>query len=120
MIQLLRRLKAATKYSCAGVAWAFFYEFAFRAQTLLVLALLGAAIVVVQKPLDLLILLFPFILALAFELVNTAIEQTINELGKGAIRPAFRVAKDCGSAAVFVLLLWGGMTWVCYLLERIA
>ena len=114
----VHRLTSATRYSLAGLRWSFAHEFAFRAEAILLGCAVCGSALLARTFSDILTLLFPLVLAMAFELVNTALEQTINELGDGKIRPAFKVAKDCGSAAVFVVLMWAMLVWVSYLLGR--
>jgi diacylglycerol kinase (ATP) len=57
-------------------------------------------------------------LVLAAELLNTAIEEVVDDLSPAA-RPAARKAKDCGSAAVALAALGAGFAWVVILAERL-
>ncbi len=51
------------------------------------------------------------LLVLAAELLNTAIEETVNYLSTDQ-HPLARKAKDCGSAGVALAALAGGVAWV--------
>lgn len=51
---------------------------------------------------------------LAMELVNSAIERTIDYISED-IHPLAKAAKDAGSAAVAVTALGGGMAWLAIL-----
>lgn len=54
------------------------------------------------------------LLVLAAELVNTAIEELVDAIFPG-IDPRAKRAKDCGSAAVALTALAGGVAWVVVL-----
>lgn len=55
-------------------------------------------------------------LIMAFELVNTAIEEVVDYISKDH-HPAAKAAKDCGSGAVFVSALAAGVAWVVVLVR---
>ncbi|MGL1920605.1 MAG: diacylglycerol kinase [Hyphomicrobiales bacterium] len=54
-----------------------------------------------------------FLAALALECVNTAIELIVDQLG--IENKAMGAAKDCGSAAVAIMLLAGLFMWLHYM-----
>ncbi len=54
------------------------------------------------------------LLILAAELMNTAVEEVVDYLSK-APDPRAKKAKDCGSAAVALTALAGGVAWVVVL-----
>lgn len=54
------------------------------------------------------------LLVLAAELLNTAIEETVNYLSTET-HPLAKKAKDCGSAGVALAALAGGVAWVVVL-----
>lgn len=54
------------------------------------------------------------LLVLAAELLNTAIEETVNYLSRDP-HPLAKKAKDCGSAGVALAALAGGVAWVVVL-----
>ncbi len=54
------------------------------------------------------------LLVLAAELLNTAIEETVNYISTDH-HPLARKAKDCGSAGVALAALAGGVAWLVVL-----
>jgi diacylglycerol kinase (ATP) len=54
------------------------------------------------------------VLILAAELMNTAVEEVVDDVSE-SIRDRARRAKDCGSAAVAVTAIAAGLAWVCVL-----
>ena len=111
----LARLIDATGYSISGLKAAFINEAAFR-QELLLVAILGvASFWLGQNPLEWLILIIPLFLLLIVELLNSAIESTVDRIGSETHELAGR-AKDLGSAAVMLSLAliastWGVIAW---------
>lgn len=55
------------------------------------------------------------ILVLAAELINTALEEVVDAISPGPSDHA-KKAKDCGSAAVAVTAIAGGVVWLVILL----
>ncbi|MDB5664586.1 MAG: diacylglycerol kinase [Cypionkella sp.] len=55
------------------------------------------------------------LLVLAAELMNTGLEEVVDYISK-ADDPRAKKAKDCGSAAVALTAIAGGVTWVVVLL----
>ena len=106
----LARLIDATGYSINGLRAAFINEAAFR-QELLLVAILGvAAFWLGENPLEWLILIFPLFLLLIVELLNSAVESTVDRIGSERHELAGR-AKDLGSAAVMLSLALIAITW---------
>ena len=106
----LARLIDATGYSISGLKAAYINEAAFR-QELLLIAILGAASLwLSENPLEWLILIIPLFLLLIVELLNSAIESTVDRIGSEMHELAGR-AKDLGSAAVMLSLALIAITW---------
>ena len=55
----------------------------------------------------------PFMASLAIECINTAIESIVDQLEVENV--LMGAAKDCGSAAVAIMLLIGALMWVHYI-----
>lgn len=55
------------------------------------------------------------LLVLAAELVNTALEEVVDHISPNP-DPRAKKAKDCGSAAVALVALAGGVAWVVILI----
>jgi len=111
----LARLVDATGYSFRGLAVAFRNEAAFRQELLLVAVLGAASFFLADNALEWLALVVPLVILLIVELLNSAIENTVDRIGD-EIHPLAGRAKDMGSAAVFLSLLliaicWGAVAW---------
>ena len=106
----LVRLRRALLYSFAGLASAFRTESAFRQEvagaTVLVLIAVALPASLVQTAL----LLGAVLLVLVVELLNSAVEATVDRISLEDHELAKR-AKDLGSASVFVSLVNGAVVW---------
>jgi len=111
----LRRLVDAAGYSAAGLAVAWRGEEAFRQEVLLAVALLPLALWLGQSPLERLLLVASWLVVMIVEILNTAVEATVDRISDERHRLSGE-AKDLGSAAVFLSLLltalvWGTVAW---------
>lgn len=106
----LRRLWNATRYSFAGLGAAIRHEDAFRVELVLALVLIPVALLSSVDPLSKALLVGSVLLVLIVELINSAIEATVDRISVESHRLAKR-AKDIGSAAVFVSLLNAASIW---------
>lgn len=109
------RLVAATGNSIRGVRDAWKYESAFRQDTVLSVVLLILSFGLAQTLLEWLILIIPLFLLVIVEILNSAIENTVDRFG-GERHVLSGRAKDMASSAVmFCLILiavvWLSMTW---------
>ncbi len=107
----LRRILRALGYSREGLASAFRNEAAFRSECWLAALLLPVALAL---PLPLLFrayLVFAVLLVLITELLNSAIEATVDRISS-EIHPLAKRAKDMGSAAVFLALVNALLVWL--------
>lgn len=112
--QAIHRLFKSTVYSLNGLKFAASQEFSFRCEILVAGIVSIVAVFLSRQLFDVVYLITPIIMAMAFELCNTAIEKIVDEFGEGQIRDAFKIIKDCASAAVFLMLFWGIITWGLY------
>ncbi len=111
----IRRILRATKFSAQGFRHAWKHEAAFRQELALTLVLLPIAFWLGQSPVERLMLIGSCINVLAVELLNSAIESTVDRFGNEHHELSGR-AKDLGSAAVFVslvivVLVWATVAW---------
>ena len=113
---LKRRLIRATKNSISGLRFAFKKEEAFRVQSFLMLFALPAAWWIADTLNEILLLLFSAALVLIAELLNSAIEATIDRVGMDYHKLS-KQAKDMGSAAVFVAIVLAAITWLLILVD---
>jgi diacylglycerol kinase (ATP) len=110
-----QRVWAATGYSLQGLKAAWINEAAFRQELLLVLVLAPAACWLGTTMTQRAVLLFSLLHVLIVELLNSAIEATVDRIGTEHHELAGR-AKNMGSAAVMVALIaaawvWGLVAW---------
>lgn len=115
----LRRLVAAIGYSLAGLAAAWRSEEAFRQEVLMLVPLVPAALWLGRGPLEWLALIGVWILVMIVELLNTAVEFTVDRIGSERHELSGH-AKDIGSAAVMLSLLLALMTWAAVGWSRLA
>lgn len=106
----IRRLLNAFNYSCAGLREAFRNEDAFRQEVLLASVLLPLAFVLEPGMLGRALMIACVLLLLVVELLNSAIEATVDRISLDDHRLAKR-AKDIGSAAVLISLLNLVLVW---------
>jgi diacylglycerol kinase (ATP) len=115
----LRRLLAATQCSCAGLVSAWRNEEAFRQEVVVGAVLIPAAFWVGTTSVERLLLLGTVLLVLIVELLNSAVECTIDRIGTDH-HPLSGRAKDISSAAVFLSLVMAVTTWGMLLWDRLA
>ncbi|MBN1783850.1 MAG: diacylglycerol kinase [Alphaproteobacteria bacterium] len=101
--------------STAGLVSAFKEERAFRQECYMALVLIPLAFFIVPSCLKRYLLVSSVLLVLIVELLNTGIEMTVDRISK-AKHPLSKKAKDVGSAAVLISLLFMVMTWAFVLL----
>jgi diacylglycerol kinase (ATP) len=100
----------ALRHSCDGIAATLREESAFRQEVALAVVLLPTACMLPVAAVERVLLLGTVLLVLLVELINSAIEATIDRISLER-HELSRRAKDCGSAAVTVSLLTCAMTW---------
>jgi diacylglycerol kinase (ATP) len=114
----LRRLLNATRYSAEGLGAAFRHEDAFRQEVIAAVVLIPLAIWLGNTGIERSLMAFAVLLVLIVELLNSAIEATVDRISLENHRLAKR-AKDIGSAAVMLALLNLGLVWGLILAQRI-
>lgn len=110
-----KRIIKATDNSLNGLKQVW-NEVAFRLELLVVVILIPCAVMIAVDWVEFVLLVFPLFLILIVEIMNTAIEATINRIGF-EYHELSKVAKDLGSAAVFMSLLFGITLWIMKLIE---
>lgn len=106
----LRRMWNALHYSIAGLGAAYRHEDAFRTELWLALLLIPVGLWFGAGGVAKALLVGSVMLVLAVELLNSAIEATVDRISLDDHRLAKR-AKDIGSAAVLISLLNVLVTW---------
>ena len=104
------RIWNAFRYSMRGLTHAVRVESAFRQELIGAAILVPLALLLRLPPLETVALVGSVVLVLIVELVNSSIEAAIDRISFDHHRLSGR-AKDLGSAAVFLALLWCALTW---------
>ncbi len=113
----LQRWLFATGNSIKGYQAVWRDEAAFRAELVVLLLLIAPAWWLAQSWTQFVLLIGVWILVLAGELVNSAIEASIDRIGP-EMHTLSGKAKDAGSALVLTLMTLAGLVWVAVLLDR--
>ena len=111
----ITRLINAFKYSCAGLGEAYRNEDAFRMELLLAVILIPAAFLLEHATLGRALMIACVMLVIIVELLNSAIEATVDRISLDDHNLAKR-AKDIGSAAVLISLINVFAVWTVVLL----
>ncbi len=111
------RLWRASVYSWAGLQQAWRLQWAFRLECLLTPLVLIAATWLADRGWQWGLLVASWWLVLVVELINSAIETTVDRISAD-LHPLSKQAKDLGSAAVFVTCMMVMILWVSLLWEN--
>ncbi len=111
----LRRLINATGYSLSGFAAAARYEDAFRQELILAAIMVPLGLWLGHSGVERALLIGSVLLVLVVELLNSAIEATVDRVSLDDHSLAKR-AKDIGSAAVMLALVNVAAVWLLVLL----
>ena len=106
----LGRLVGAFRCSVAGLRHAARNEAAFRQELIASALLLVPALLLPVARLERLVLILSMLLVMVVELLNSAIEATVDRISAER-HPLAGQAKDMGSAAVFVALVMSLLCW---------
>lgn len=104
------RLAGALRYSFAGFRHAATCEAAFQQELVAMLVLTPTALLLPVAALEQLALLSSMLIVLAAELLNSAIEATVDRISLEH-HPLSAQAKDMGSAAVLLTLVMSALCW---------
>lgn len=107
---LRRRLYNSLGYSLHGLRAAYGCEEAFRVEVIAALPLLPLGLWLGEGGVERALLVVSILLVLIVELINSAIEATIDRIGEERAELSGR-AKDMGSAAVLLAILSAVATW---------
>lgn len=106
----IKRIWLATLNSRRSFLWLVKNEAAFRQELALLLILGGASFALDITALERAALIVSLLLVLLVEILNTAIETTIDRISTER-HPLSGLAKDLGSAAVFTSLTIAAVVW---------
>jgi diacylglycerol kinase (ATP) len=113
------RVVQAASYSKKGLLAAWKNEESFRLEVFLLLPLFPAAFWLGNGVVEQLLLVGSCILVLIVELINSALESIVDRISTEN-HPLSGQAKDIGSAAVLLSLLWVLFTWTMIACNRFA
>jgi diacylglycerol kinase (ATP) len=111
----LARIWYASGYSAAGLKAAYRGEAAFRQLVLLNLLLIPLAFLLDVSRVERAVLIAVVFLGLIVELLNSAIEATVDRISF-ELHPLAKQAKDMGSAAQLLALCLIGLVWAVILI----
>ncbi len=114
---LIRRVIKNSIYSFNGLISAFKSEEAFRIEIFLFLILLPLSFFLGQSSIEICLLIMSLFIVLITELVNTALEKTIDRISKEK-NELSGVVKDIGSATVFISILQACVIWSVILIRK--
>ncbi len=110
-----KRIYNAFFFSMAGFKATWDHEEAFRQEVVLLVIGVPLAIIFGETAIEKILLIGSLILVLLVELLNSAVESVVDRVGFEHHELSGR-AKDIGSAAVTLALLWAVITWTFILL----
>jgi diacylglycerol kinase (ATP) len=113
----IRRILNACIFSYYGYKATWQHEEAFRQEVILFLITTPLALWLGETIIEKLLLIGSIVLVLLVELLNSAVEAVVDRVGFEHHELSGR-AKDIGSAAVNLSLVWAATTWVSILLLR--
>lgn len=113
----LQRVARALQYSLQGLRAAFKHEAAFRQEAALAVVMVPAAFWLGRDLIEIIVLLATIVLVLVTELLNSAVEAVADALTVEP-HPLIGRAKDIGSAAVMVMLIFSGIVWFAVAADR--
>lgn len=105
-----RRIVRAAGYSAAGLRYAFEHEAAFRQEIALFVVLAPLSLWLADDSVSRILMIGSLMLVIIVELLNSAIEATI-DLVSPEPHPLAKAAKDIGSAAVMISLFLSATIW---------
>lgn len=109
-----KRFINAFYFSLSGFKATWSHEEAFRQEVALFMVTTPLAIWLGETMIEKLLLIGSVVLVLLVELLNSAVEAVVDRVGFEHHELSGR-AKDIGSAAVMLSLLWAAVTWILIL-----
>ena len=113
----LDRIRHAAGYSIEGMVSAYRNESAFRQESWLAVLLVPLAFWIGRRWAEVALLAGSVLLVMVVELLNSAIEATVDRISF-ELHDLAKRAKDFGSAAVFIALTLCGGVWIAALWQR--
>ena len=101
----IQRILYAGTYAIKGLKYNLINEASFRQEAILAIFMIPAACLLPVSTVERILLIGSVVLVLIVELLNTGIEAVVDRIGL-EIHPLSGQAKDAGSAAVFLSLIF--------------
>lgn len=108
-MKYFRHLIMATKYTMKGIRFALENETAAKLEMAAIIFALVVANLISTNIIEYILLIGVVITVFSLEMLNTAIEAIIDEDGQHT--ELYGAAKDCGSAAVGIMIALGMFIW---------
>ena len=100
--RISKDLPTSFYYAFKGVAYGFFSQRNFRVQLVLGTIVICLGMVLQLDPIKMAMIILTISLVLILELINTAIEATVDLAIGRRFHPLARIAKDCSAGAVLI------------------
>jgi diacylglycerol kinase (ATP) len=113
----MKRLVRALLNSLSGLRYAFIDEAAFREELMLCIALVPIACLYAPDSVALALMLMSIFIVIIVELLNTAIEDTVDRISL-KLHPLAKKAKDIASAAVLLAIINLIVVWTVILIKN--
>ncbi len=111
------RILNAFRNSRDGLLYAARHETAFRQEVVLLVLAVPVAWFLADNVAVFLALTGSIVFLMIVELLNTGIEAVCDGLSRDFMRE-IKIAKDCGSAAVFLSIFLAGVIWLSVIAEK--
>lgn len=108
------QVKNAFRYSLEGLKAAFHKEFAFYLEMIIFAIAFPSAFFLGHNSVERALLISTLFLVLVVELLNSALEATLNRISR-SWNPLTKYAKDVGSAAVMLTIINVLIVWIIIL-----
>lgn len=115
----VKQLQRATKFSLNGLVYAWRSQWAIRAEILLLIVAIPCAMLLATTAVEGVLLIGSVLLLLIVELLNTAVELTVDRIGMEE-HPLSGLAKDVASAAIFLTAVNALLVWAVLLYSRVS
>ncbi|MEZ9321253.1 diacylglycerol kinase [Vibrio sp. 10N.261.55.A10] len=106
-----KRIIKAAGFSWQGITSSFKNEAAFRQEVFMAVVLIPLAFYLDVSQVERILMISSVVLVMVVELINTAIEAVVDRIGS-EYHELSGMAKDVGSAAVFICLALAGYVWL--------
>jgi len=112
------RLRYSIRYSCYGLKAGWLHEESFRLEAILCIVLFPFSFWLAESLMQWLVLIFCMLQLLIVELLNSAVEATVDRISEEH-HPLSGRAKDFGAAAVMLSTILALLPWLAFLVHRL-